>query len=759
MNNPKLSSNNHPARSDGTSSGQGPNQSATRAALVEPVSKRPASRSSMTVPSGVSDQDFSRMTEYQRLSRSGINEKRDGIRRTRTAEDLLASEQIESLTVAERVRLRTNLDSAKTAYKSSVANLRLVVSNLDEALKKQVDNGSMGVMFEGLSNFCRLIEERDGVHQKELEEKEEQLQNEKRWRDEAIQERDAARKKAMETAQPTPKYVLDDVRRLESTIHDLQLALDGSRIETKDALIKTNFAASAELDDALERALAEAHAQGSAEMEGALAEADVKAKKERDIAHIASEKALCKAASEAKLLTDRMLKVAEVNNKKVLATLNKEKAKAIIVAQTERDTAVASLNKVTHELQGMTNNYEQTLTNSSANSKLARELTTELEEVKEQIVACNGELEEQRAIVRLRDQTIHSNEDEINKQAFEIATLKVSLENSRSDASRHAARYQKLDSELERERQALTELLASQRKMQSNVLRQNKRISDMQEKLLSSEAQCLQLQATCADYNKERTLHEQYKANTEAMLKEQRSSSSREIHHWQIMMSSLAVANLRDIADCKDALHKQKSVIATAMERELRTDKQLHECHEQVSQLTHNLDAARSQVSQLEETNSSQSSCIKLLHEQVAECHIHRRLYLGGLRRHDFYADFRSYTKDLSDNGLIVPGLEGGDNVEFCLCILNTETEANLLCVVHRGDGACTMWFGKVADCSAFVSGYEWYICLGPRGPQEPQTLQVNCREKLIKSWILRVLPLETLPKSKPVRQRSTDST
>ena len=108
------------------------------------------------------------------------------------------------------------------------------------------------------------------------------------------------------------------------------------------------------------------------------------------------------------------------------------------------------------------------------------------------------------------------------------------------------------------------------------------------------------------------------------------------------------------------------------------------------------------------EANVNALDEIQLIH---TACEHDKRLQLGRTNRDTFFDDFSEFAGSLSNKGIVFKGQECGRDIDVCFCILPENNEA--LCLVRRLDGAFTMWYCKLEDCSIFDIDFHLYVCFG----------------------------------------------
>ena len=862
--------------------------------LDDPIEDVPSSSPATDTRRGLSDHTFYGMSEFQRVGHSAITEARDVVLRWQTCEDAIAAKQMISSTLAQRNQMIRERESRKTAFKGSMANVLRVVSRLDKHnLMKQAEQGKLQTMFDGLNAFYRLMEERDGLHEKALEEKDRQLGDEKRWRDEAIRERDVARDQAQRSVQQAPaqntaemkdlRLSMEDMRNrlnksemqaektlretcekmtaektlaLEQADHIKELAVakakmavrkekadmikekdqelerlrneNKSLIKTKEFHIKDHADTMASKDRELEKVkidnetvLAEtkesyrkAHtkfknsqekswknvekqyadsiagkeeelqqaqsqyaneiaekerrlqqiqsesdaasnrirAQGEADMQSALEEAATKAEQE---ANAVRDKAVLDAAANETLLADLRTKSNQSKNETRKAQKARDVAEnEVRKAQKAKDVAENNHEEVTRELQQATTKHESemkrlqdTLEDEAIKRMTVVEensgLTTEVQEAQAQLLTLQAELNKRESTIEQQRLVIQLKNGSIELQTCEIHSYKEEIDSLRQERLQHEANMQNFHYRLTQTKKSTEVALA---RCDTAVDRASSRLDTFQSNLHS-------LQIILDRKDKECALYKETNAQQEAALLEQKTRSEREIRSWQVMLCSLAIAQMRIIRDGKSILERKTSVIEAAYRQKLRTDDESRKCNERLTQLECDLATAQPKIAQLIVENDAQSQRIELLQSQVADCDSHRRLYLGGLCQKEFFADFCSFTKAMGDRGIMAPGLENGKEVEFCLCVIETQIPTCLVCVVHRGDDVHMIWFGKVEDCVWFPRKGRIWVRLGPDCPPNTHEIQLIKMDGEDKRWYRRHLRLETIQKQNAVSE------
>ena len=126
---------------------------------------------------------------------------------------------------------------------------------------------------------------------------------------------------------------------------------------------------------------------------------------------------------------------------------------------------------------------------------------------------------------------------------------------------------------------------------------------------------------------------------------------------------------------------------------------------------------------------------IRLIH---TVCEQDKRLQLGRINRDTFFDDFSEFAGSQSNMSIVFKAQESGRDIDVCLCLLADVNEA--LCLIRRLDGAFTIWYGNLEDCSTYFQDWQRWVCLG----REDQGLPVHIRpvhKTELTVWLIRNLP------------------
>ena len=126
---------------------------------------------------------------------------------------------------------------------------------------------------------------------------------------------------------------------------------------------------------------------------------------------------------------------------------------------------------------------------------------------------------------------------------------------------------------------------------------------------------------------------------------------------------------------------------------------------------------------------------IRLIH---TVCEQDKRLQLGRTNRDTFFDDFLEFAGSQSNMSIIFKGQESGRDIDVCLCVMADINEA--LCLIRRLDGAFTIWYGKLEDCSWNLQNWQIYVSLGREDQGTPiHILPEDTIES--KVWLFRNVP------------------